>query len=91
MSGAINPLTQYAFVAWCLVKAQGQLYLYITIQRHNSEELDINQNRNNNYKHLDYYFIGCTADQASFQDISKFRLKFQRQIYISKQNIQILH
>jgi hypothetical protein len=27
MSGAIPPLPQYAFMAWCLVKAQGQLYL----------------------------------------------------------------
>jgi len=24
--GAIHPLPQYAFMAWCLVKAQGQLY-----------------------------------------------------------------
>jgi hypothetical protein len=30
MGGAIPPLTQYAFMAWCLVKAQGQLYLYLT-------------------------------------------------------------
>jgi hypothetical protein len=28
MSGAIHPLPQYAFMAWCLVKAQGQLYLF---------------------------------------------------------------
>jgi hypothetical protein len=28
MSGAIPQLPQYAFMAWCLVKAQGQLYLY---------------------------------------------------------------
>jgi hypothetical protein len=26
-SGAIHPLPQYAFMAWCSVKAQGQLYL----------------------------------------------------------------
>jgi hypothetical protein len=31
MSGAISPLSQYAFMAWCLVKAQGQLYLYLKI------------------------------------------------------------
>jgi hypothetical protein len=30
MSGAIHPLPQYAFMAWCLVKAQGQLYFYFT-------------------------------------------------------------
>jgi hypothetical protein len=32
MSGAIPPLAQYAFTAWCSVKkkAQGQLYLYLT-------------------------------------------------------------
>jgi hypothetical protein len=28
MSGAIPSFPQYAFMAWCLVKAQGQLYLY---------------------------------------------------------------
>jgi hypothetical protein len=28
MSGAIHPLPQYAFMVWCSVKAQGQLYLY---------------------------------------------------------------
>jgi hypothetical protein len=26
MRGALLPLPQYAFMAWCLVKAQGQLY-----------------------------------------------------------------
>jgi hypothetical protein len=31
MSGAIHPLPQYAFMAWCLVKARGQLYLIIII------------------------------------------------------------
>jgi hypothetical protein len=29
MSRAIPPLPQYAFMAWCSVKAQEQLYLYI--------------------------------------------------------------
>jgi len=29
MRGAIPPLPQYAFMAWSLVKAQGQLYLYL--------------------------------------------------------------
>jgi hypothetical protein len=28
VSGAIPPLSQYAFMAWCSVKAQGQLYLF---------------------------------------------------------------
>jgi hypothetical protein len=32
MLGAIPPLTQYAFVAWCPVKAQGKLYLYLTLK-----------------------------------------------------------
>jgi hypothetical protein len=27
--GAIPPFPQYAFMAWCSVKAQGQLYLYL--------------------------------------------------------------
>jgi hypothetical protein len=27
MCGAIPPLPQYAFMAWCSVKVQGQLYL----------------------------------------------------------------
>jgi hypothetical protein len=30
MRGAISPLPQYAFMAWCSVKAQGQLYIYLT-------------------------------------------------------------
>jgi hypothetical protein len=29
MSGAIPPLPQYAFMVWCLVKAQGQIYFYL--------------------------------------------------------------
>jgi hypothetical protein len=29
MRGAIPPLPQYAFLAWCSVKTQGQLHLYI--------------------------------------------------------------
>jgi hypothetical protein len=28
MSGAVPLLPQYAFMVWCSVKAQGQLYLY---------------------------------------------------------------
>jgi len=28
-SGAIPPRPLYAFMAWCSVKAQGQLYLYL--------------------------------------------------------------
>jgi hypothetical protein len=28
MSGAVSPLPQYAFMAWCSGGAQGQLYLY---------------------------------------------------------------
>jgi hypothetical protein len=33
MSGAIHPLPQYAFMAWCTVKkkAQGQLYLHLLL------------------------------------------------------------
>jgi hypothetical protein len=31
-SGAIPPLPQYAFTAWCSVKAQGQLCLYLYLQ-----------------------------------------------------------
>jgi hypothetical protein len=29
MNGSIPPLPQYASIAWCFVKAQGQLYLYL--------------------------------------------------------------
>jgi len=29
MGGAMPPFSQYAFTAWCSVKAQGQLYLYL--------------------------------------------------------------
>jgi len=30
MRGSISPLPQYAFMAWCSVKEQAQLYLYLT-------------------------------------------------------------
>jgi hypothetical protein len=33
MSGAIPPLPQYTFMAWCLVKAQGQLYQFFWRQK----------------------------------------------------------
>jgi hypothetical protein len=33
MSGAIPPLPLYAFMAWRLVKAQGQLYLFTFLHR----------------------------------------------------------
>jgi hypothetical protein len=39
MSGAMPPLPQHAFMAWCSVKAQGQLYLYLTNQK--AENLNI--------------------------------------------------
>jgi hypothetical protein len=40
MSGAIPSLPQCAFMAWCSVKAQGllYLYLYITLPLHNCNE-----------------------------------------------------
>jgi hypothetical protein len=31
MRGAIPPFPQYAFMAWCSVKAQGKLYLFYFI------------------------------------------------------------
>jgi len=33
MSGATHTLPQYAFMAWCLVKAQGWIYLYFKRNR----------------------------------------------------------
>jgi len=32
MSGAIPPLLQYAFMAWCSVKAQGEIYLFFYLK-----------------------------------------------------------
>jgi hypothetical protein len=34
MSETIPPLPQYALMAWCSVKAQGQLYLYILLNEY---------------------------------------------------------
>jgi hypothetical protein len=31
MRGAIHSLRQYAFMAWCLVKAQGQFYVLLLL------------------------------------------------------------
>jgi hypothetical protein len=33
MHGAIPPLFQYAFMAWCSVKVHGQLYLYLNCSK----------------------------------------------------------
>jgi hypothetical protein len=32
MRGAIPPLPHYAFMTWCSVTAQGQLYLYLYLE-----------------------------------------------------------
>jgi hypothetical protein len=32
MNGDRHPLPQYAFMAWCLIKAQGQLYFYLYLR-----------------------------------------------------------
>jgi len=37
MRGAIPQLPQYAFMAWCSFKTQGQLYLYLTCYRSASD------------------------------------------------------
>jgi hypothetical protein len=34
MRGALPPLPQYALMAWCSVKAQGQLYLHLNKTSH---------------------------------------------------------
>jgi hypothetical protein len=34
MSGAILPLPQYAFMAWCSVKVQGQLYSTLLLYKY---------------------------------------------------------
>jgi len=39
MRGATPPLHQYVFMTWCLVKAQGQLYLLLT--SHKRPPLDL--------------------------------------------------
>jgi hypothetical protein len=41
MSGAIPPLLQYAFMAWCLVKAQGQIYLFLNLILDNKVEIKV--------------------------------------------------
>jgi hypothetical protein len=37
MRGAIPPPPQYAVMAWCLVKAQGQLYIYFAFNKRKDE------------------------------------------------------
>jgi hypothetical protein len=44
MSGDILPLPQYAFMAWCSVKEQGQILLYYKAIIHPSVHLNIQQN-----------------------------------------------
>jgi hypothetical protein len=41
MNGAIPPFPQYIFIAWCSVKAQGLLYLYLKEEKklHEGEKI----------------------------------------------------
>jgi hypothetical protein len=41
MRGATPPLPQYAFVAWCSVKAHGQLYLYQSTAQEESRDSSV--------------------------------------------------
>jgi len=34
MRGAMPPHSQYAFMAWCSVKAEGHIYLYLLLAKH---------------------------------------------------------
>jgi len=42
MHGSIPHLSQYAFMAWCSVKAQGQLYLYLLHNDNNGSATSVN-------------------------------------------------
>jgi hypothetical protein len=48
MGGAIPPFPQYAFMAWCLVKVQGQIYLFLPLSK--AAQLQFSQD------HLDGYY-----------------------------------
>jgi hypothetical protein len=62
MHGATPPFPQYAFMAWCSVKAQGQLYLYVHhsfarvpklwLLRRNEQEFSIRDHENGGSKFL---------------------------------------
>jgi hypothetical protein len=39
MGEAVPALPQYAFMAWCSVKAQGQLYLYLKGEKPTNGEI----------------------------------------------------
>jgi hypothetical protein len=59
MSGAIPPFPQYAFMAWCLVKAQGQLYLF---------KVDIQCSNSPQSIHSQQDYINITFENAVFQN-----------------------
>jgi hypothetical protein len=52
MSGAIILLPQYVFIAWCSVKAQGQLYLFYRNAAHSC--------RNERKTNVDWVLNYCT-------------------------------
>jgi hypothetical protein len=80
MSGAIHPLLQYAFMAWCLVKAQGQLYLF-TLKVANIIRFETNGNTRKAQvsglqQHSVSYVTGCPTIWASPQLFtSKVKIK----------------
>jgi len=65
MSGAIAPLPHYVFMAWCLVKAQGQLYLLpfpllafiIFYFRHKSIVTTLSHHNAQNLKSIIFYLF----------------------------------
>jgi len=42
MRGAMPPLAHYTSTAWCLVKAHGQLYLYLCAFLNEGQNLGLN-------------------------------------------------
>jgi hypothetical protein len=91
MSGAIHPLPQYAFMAWCLVKAQGQLYLYLTLYRCETWSLTLKE------KHRLRVFenrvlsriFGPKCEEVA-RNLRRLHKEVFHNVYVSQNNIRVI-
>jgi hypothetical protein len=74
MSEAIPPLPQYAFIALCLVKAQGQLYLYLYKLKKGTQvyEIVLGAKMAGHCLHIVPSNYNCTSMSAVFRVKGKF-------------------
>jgi len=72
MRGTIAPLHQYVFMAWCSVKTQGQLYIYLYLHSFKySQYQKVSKNVVNRF--TDYVFLVASESELTSVTTKPFR------------------